>query len=196
MRPTSEQLERKLANYPDEELLLLTPRMSEAFSVFYDRHLRSVLSFLLSRTGNADVAEELTGEVFAAAFIGIRTYEPDRGEARAWLFGIARITLLRSYRQHAIERSARLKLGMSIPQDTDEEAWERAERRMDSTWPGLHAALKRLTEAERQAVEGRVVHERTYAEIAHDANTSEAAIRQRFSRGMKKLSELRRRRPQ
>jgi RNA polymerase sigma factor (sigma-70 family) len=196
MRPTSEQLERKLATYPDEDLLLLTPKVSEAFSVFYDRHLRTVMSFLLSRTGNAEVAEELTCEVFAAAFIGIGTYEPERGEARAWLFGIARITLLRSYRQHAIERTARRKLGMTIPKHTDDDAWERAERRMDSTWPGLQAALQRLTEAERQAVEGRVVHERSYAEIAHDANTSEAAIRQRFSRGMKKLSELTRRRPQ
>jgi RNA polymerase sigma-70 factor (ECF subfamily) len=196
MRPTSEQLERKLSTYPDEDLLLLTPEVSEAFSVFYDRHLRAVLSFLIARTGNAEVAEELTCEVFAAAFIGIGAYEPERGEARAWLFGIARITLLRSYRQHAIERSARRKLGMTIPSYDDEDAWERAERRMDSTWPGLQAALQRLTEAERQAVEGRVVHERTYAEIAHDANTSEAAIRQRFSRGMKKLSELGRRRPQ
>ena len=195
MRPTSEQLERKLSTYPDEDLLLLTPKVPEAFSVFYDRHLRSVMSFLLSRTGNAEVAEELTCEVFAAAFVGIGTYEPKRGEGRAWLFGIARITLLRSYRQHAIERTARRKLGMTIHQ-TDDDAWERAERRLDSTWPGLHAALQRLTEAERQAVEGRVVHERSYAEIAHDANTSEAAIRQRFSRGMKKLSELGRRRPQ
>jgi RNA polymerase sigma factor (sigma-70 family) len=195
MRPTSEQLERKLSSYPDEDLLLLTPQMAEAFSVFYDRHLRAVLSYLISRTGNAEVAEELTGEVFAAAFISAASFEPERGEAKAWLFGIARITLLRSYRQHAIERGARRKLGMTIPKDTDEEAWERAERRMDSTWPGLQAALQRLTEAERQAVEGRVVHERTYAEIANDANTSEAAIRQRFSRGMKKLGELRRRRP-
>jgi RNA polymerase sigma factor (sigma-70 family) len=195
MRLSSEQLERKLLTATDAELLKLTPRTPEAFSVFYDRHLRAILSFLLSRTGNIDVAEELTCEVFASTFINVRTYDPKRGDGRAWLFGIAKVTLLKSYRQHAIDQSARRKLGMTIHQPTDE-AWERAERRLDSTWPGLQPALRRLTESERTAVEARVVHEREYADIARSENTSEEAIRKRVSRGLKKLGELKRRKPQ
>lgn len=189
------QLERQIAANTDAQLLDLTPRDSAAFSVFYERHLRAVLSYLLSRTGNAEVAEELACEVFAAAFIGARTYDPKRGEPRAWLFGIAKITLLRSYNQHAVERSARLRLGVSVGSYSDE-AWERAERRLDSSLPGLQATLERLTEAEREAVEARVVHERSYAEIAREQDTSEAAIRKRVSRGMNKLRELARRRPE
>jgi RNA polymerase sigma factor (sigma-70 family) len=192
---TREQREQRLSACSDEELLARTPRTSDAFSVFYERHLRSILSFLLGRTGNTQVAEELACEVFAAAFIGLRTYEPTRGTPRAWLFGIAKVTLVKSYRQHAIEQTARRKLGVSIG-GYDEEAWERAERRLDSSWPGLRAAMQRLTDAERHAVEARVVHERSYSEIARDQDTSEAAIRQRVSRGMKKLGELARRRPE
>lgn len=193
MRPTSEQLERKLSTALDAELLELTPSAPEAFSIFYDRHLRAILSFLISRTGNADVAEELTCEVFASAFINARTYDARRGDGRAWLFGIAKLTLLKSYRQHAIDQSARRKLGMSIGQPS-EEAWERAERRLDSSWPGLQTALRRLTESERAAVEARVVDEREYAEIAEAENTSEATIRKRVSRGLKKLDEVKQRR--
>jgi len=188
------QLERKLTTSSDARLLALTPRNSEAFSVFYERHLRPVLSYLLSRTGNAEVAEELTCEVFAAAFIGAGTYEAKRGEPRAWLFGIAKITLLKSYNQHAVERSARLKLGVSVG-SYSEDAWERAERRIHtSSLPGLQATLERLTDAERDAVEARVVQERSYAEIAQEQDTSEAAIRKRVSRGMSKLRDLARRR--
>jgi RNA polymerase sigma-70 factor (ECF subfamily) len=187
------QLERRLTASTDAQLLEITPRHGDAFSIFYERHLRSILAFLLSRTGNAEVAEELACEVFAAAFIGARTYEPTRGEPRAWLFGIAKITLLRSYNQHAIEQSARLKLGVSVG-GYNEDAWERAERRLDTSLPGLQATLERLTDAEREAVEARVVHELSYAEIARDQDASEAAIRQRVSRGMSKLRDLARRR--
>lgn len=183
------QLERQLTASDDAHLLEITPCNSDAFSIFYERHLRSVLKYLLSRTGNAEVAEELACEVFAAAFIGARTYEPERGEPRAWLFGIAKITLLRSYNQHAVERSARLKLGVSIG-SYSEDAWERAERRIDTSLPGLKATLERLTDAEREAVEARVVHERSYAEIAREQDTSEAAVRKRVSRGMSKLRDL------
>jgi RNA polymerase sigma factor (sigma-70 family) len=176
-------LERDLSGETDAKLLELTPKSERAFLVF-----------LLSRTGNDGVAEELACETFASAYMSVKSYDPKRGDGRAWLFGIAKITLLRSYRQHAIEQSARHKLGMSIG-NPSHEAWERAERRLDSSYPGLQEALGKLTDHERTAVEARVVHERDYAEIALAENTSEAAVRKRVSRGLQKLADTITRRP-
>jgi RNA polymerase sigma factor (sigma-70 family) len=187
-------LERDLSGETDAKLLELTPKSERAFLVFYRRHMHDILVFLLSRTGNDGVAEELACETFASAYMSVKSYDPKRGDGRAWLFGIAKITLLRSYRQHAIEQSARHKLGMSIG-NPSHEAWERAERRLDSSYPGLQEALGKLTDHERTAVEARVVHERDYAEIALAENTSEAAVRKRVSRGLQKLADTITRRP-
>ncbi len=43
----------------DEELLAATADDAEAFGVFYRRHLRSVLAYLIHRTGRRDLAADL-----------------------------------------------------------------------------------------------------------------------------------------
>jgi DNA-directed RNA polymerase specialized sigma24 family protein len=51
----------------------------------------------------------------------------------------------------------------------------------------LEAALAALPAAEREAIEGRVVGERGYAELADELRCSEAVVRQRVSRGLRRL---------
>jgi hypothetical protein len=58
---------RRLCEASDGELLALTAREPEAFGVFYDRFEAAVLAFFYRATGRADVAADLTAEVFAAA---------------------------------------------------------------------------------------------------------------------------------
>ena len=41
----------------DDELLALTPRRPEAFAVFYRRHERALLGYLVRRTGDPELAE-------------------------------------------------------------------------------------------------------------------------------------------
>jgi RNA polymerase sigma factor (sigma-70 family) len=178
----------------DADLLELTADKPDAFRYFYQRNYRAVLGYLLRRTANPEVAEELTSEVFAAALVKARTYRREKGTPQAWLFGIVKLTLLSSYRRHAVERSARRKLGLKINEHVDD-AWSEVEKRLDSTWPALDAGLARLSEIERDAIEARYVDEREYADIALDEGASEATIRQRVSRGMKKLAPLRKQQP-
>jgi RNA polymerase sigma factor (sigma-70 family) len=74
----------------DEQLLAFCARDPEAFGAFYDRYERSVLAFFQRSTRRADVAADLTSEVFAAALESVSGFSPRLGSARAWLFGIAR----------------------------------------------------------------------------------------------------------
>ena len=59
-----------------------------AFGELYSRHERSIASFLMRRTGSAELAADLTAEVFAAALLAWRRQGRPADE-RAWLFGIA-----------------------------------------------------------------------------------------------------------
>lgn len=51
----------------DEELLGRTADEPEAFGAFYRRHVGGVLAFFRRRTGDTQLALDLTGETFARA---------------------------------------------------------------------------------------------------------------------------------
>jgi RNA polymerase sigma-70 factor (ECF subfamily) len=186
MAPDPDQLERRLARLGDAQLLGLTPSTPQAFGVFFTRHSRAIASYILRQTGDREIAADLTSETFAVAFESVARYDRAKGDGRGWLFGIAKITVLASYRQQRSERSARLRLGISVLGYSDE-AWEQAEDRIDAALPGLVEGVDRLPRAERRAVVARVLEERDYADIAASEQATEAAIRQRVKRGLTRL---------
>jgi RNA polymerase sigma-70 factor (ECF subfamily) len=186
MAPDPGQLARRLARRSDAELLALTPTVPEAFDVFFTRHSKAIVSFIWRQTGNQEVAADLAAETFAVAFESVARYDPGRGNARGWLFGIAKITTLASYRQERSERAARLRLGLTVRGHSDED-WEQAEARLDAALPGLIDDVDKLPRAERRAVVARVLEERSYTEIATREQATEAAIRQRVKRGLTRL---------
>ena len=169
----------------DEALLTATATEPEVFAVFYGRHLRAVLSLLLHRTGDREVAADLCAEVFAAALEGAERFDPARGPARAWLFGIAQHKLQESWRRGRVEAASRQRLGMPIRELTDDDL-QRVEELADLERRGglARALVDGLPRDQRDAVLARVVDEREYAEIARKLACSEAVVRQRVSRGL------------
>jgi RNA polymerase sigma factor (sigma-70 family) len=166
---------------PDDAQLLAGD--AEAFGVFYARHEDAVLAFFLRRVRRADLAADLTAETFAAALGSRRTHDPERGEARGWLFGIARNVLASSLRRGRVEDDARRRLGLERLV-LDDAALARVEELVGA--PAL-GALEELPPEQRAAVAGRVVEERSYEELAAALRCSESVVRQRVSRGLRTL---------
>src|SRR5690349_1990968 len=96
----------------DDEVLAAAVSDPRAFSAFYRRYERPVLAYFRRRTGDAELAADLTAEVFAAALAACPRYQPHRAPASAWLFAIAQHKLARSRRRGAVEDRARRRLGM------------------------------------------------------------------------------------
>ena len=71
----------------DEELL--ASHETQAFGVFYDRHVRALLGYFARRTGDPQVAADLAAETFASAIVAQERYVPDGAPALAWLYAIA-----------------------------------------------------------------------------------------------------------
>ena len=186
-----EQMVRRDDPRTDEELLAATADDAEAFAVFYRRHLRSVLAYLIHRTGRRDLAADLAAETFAAALQSLPRYEPHPGRARGWLFAIAANKLADSARRGAVADRSRRELGMPARELSDPDL-ERAEELLDAERAAgnLEAMLADLPDEQREALLARVVDEREYREIAAQWQCSEAVVRKRVSRG---LSALRRR---
>lgn len=157
---------------------------AEAFGEFYRRHERSIAAFLMRRTGSAEVAADLTSEVFAAALLAWRRgATPDIGE-RAWLYGIAQHKLIDSYRRGRVQDQARRQLEMR-PTVVSDESLAQIEALTAET-PVLEL-LGELPAEQRAAVTARVVDARAYDEIARELRLSEQVVRKRVSRGLARL---------
>src|ERR1700744_6329414 len=96
----------------DADLLRSTDVDPQAFGLFYQRHERAVLAFAGRLAGSAELGAEVMAETFAVALEHRERFEPARGDAQAWLFGIARNVLGTSRRSGRVEASARERLGI------------------------------------------------------------------------------------
>jgi RNA polymerase sigma-70 factor (ECF subfamily) len=160
----------------------------DAFVAFYRRNLSAVLSFFLRRTGDPELTADLTAEVFAAALIAAPRFRSGETPARAWLYGIASHKLSDSRRRGRVEDRARRQLALE-PLPVDDLDLERVQElaSLDRDSAGLRSAITELPPPQREAVVARVIDERAYAEIAADMRCSEMVVRQRVSRGLKRL---------
>jgi RNA polymerase sigma factor (sigma-70 family) len=174
----------------DEDLLCAADADPDAFAAFYRRHAPGLLAWAARRTRDREQAADLVAETFAAALEGCHRFDPRRGDAAGWLYGIARHQAARVAERGAVERKARRRLRIARPELDDAEL----ERVIASASvpAGVEAALGELPPDQRAAVRARIVDELGYDEIASRSATSEAAVRQRVSRG---LGALRRRLP-
>lgn len=173
----------------DAALLRATPREPEAFGLFYRRHVRAVLSYLMYRTRRPELAADLCAEVFATALERSAEYDPQRGPVRAWLLMLAQSKLSASFRRGKVEDAARRRLGMPRQELTDHDM-ERVEELVDlQRGLDLAALVDDLPPDQRDAVRARVVSEEPYDEIAGRLGLSEAVVRQRVSRGLRRLRQ-------
>jgi RNA polymerase sigma-70 factor (ECF subfamily) len=69
----------------------------------HDRYLEDVLRYVLRRVGRQEEAEDITAEVFAAAFVGLPRFRGP-GSPYLWLLGIARRKIADAWRRRAAQR--------------------------------------------------------------------------------------------
>ncbi|MCW2543620.1 MAG: putative polymerase subfamily sigma factor [Frankiales bacterium] len=133
----------RTADLPDDELLVLSRTRPEVLGVVYERHAPAVFRYLARRTG-ASAAEDLLGDVFAAAVAARMTvHRHDSGSALPWLYGIAgnvvRAHLRRSTPHGQVDRTPAVD-------------WDAVDARIDAgaRRQELRTALDALTDAERE----------------------------------------------
>jgi RNA polymerase sigma-70 factor (ECF subfamily) len=173
--------------WSDQQLLAaIAARDGDACTVFYRRHLARTVAFLMRETRDPELTADITAEVFATVIVAAGRYRPETASAGPWVIGIARNTLSATWRRGMVENRARRRLAME-PIELDESDLEETGAMAAGPDTGLLELVESLPGDERHAVRARVVHERSYSEIAAQLDVSELVVRKRVSRGLGRL---------
>ena len=154
-----------------------------AFERLYRSSRDDLYAYVASLLHDGPAAEEVTATAFERAYRKRRRFDPDRGEPRAWLFGIARNAALDELRRRG--RQAELA---AEPADLDgaavETGAESSERRL-----ALKAALAHLEPRDRELIALKFFAGLGNAEIASVLGISESNAGTRLHRAVTKLRE-------
>jgi RNA polymerase sigma-70 factor, ECF subfamily len=175
---------RRPDHLDQDRLLTVASSSPDAFARFYRLFEQPILGFFVRATRDPELAADLAAETFANALESVTLYDPAKGRADQWLFGIARNVLGKSYRRGRVEAAARERLAM--PKLVLDDHALATIARLGSRTEAIHA-LASLPTAQRDAVEAHVLEERDYTEIARELRCSEAVVRKRVSRGLRAL---------
>jgi RNA polymerase sigma factor (sigma-70 family) len=178
------------SNDSDEAILVDSQGRPELFTRFYDHHARALLAFFARRTFDAQVAADLTAETFAEAYACRGRYK-DRGAgtAAAWLYTIGRRQLSHYIRRARVEQDHRARLHMRTRVVEDDDI-ARIEELIDFEAIGraVAAAFGRLRADQREALAARIIDGLSYSEAARRLGCRESVVRQRVSRGLRRLA--------
>ena len=158
--------------------------LDDRFRDLYAAQLRAILGYALRRVPAPEDAADVVAETFLIAWRR-RADVPMGGEARLWLYGVARRVLA----NHLRGERRRSRLGdrlrtelthqVSVPDPADEVVQVRA----------LRTAMARLEPADREVLELTAWEELAPREIAVALDLSPEVVRTRLSRARTRLRE-------
>ena len=150
----------------------------QSFEEIYQQHARTVYKYLLSRTCQPDIAEELTQETFYQA---IRSIDRFDGTCRitTWLCGIAKNVLLTYRRKNPIHEDID---ELAIPVEPTESVFFESAERVD-----LLRKLHALDEPYREVMYLRIFGNLSFREIGEIHEKTENWARVTYYRGKEKL---------
>jgi RNA polymerase sigma-70 factor (ECF subfamily) len=178
---------RDLAHLSDEALVALVARADEvALAELYDRFGRVAYGLARRILRDDSLAEDAVQEAFLAVWRSATRFVPERAKASTWVLTLVHRRAVDLVRREDRRRAERLEepatAGASPP--TDEAVWLRYERER------VQAALSRLPDPQREALELAYYGGFTQSELADRLGQPVGTIKSRMFTGLGRLRDL------
>jgi RNA polymerase sigma-70 factor (ECF subfamily) len=173
---------------PDDEARLIRLAQqgdAEACAELYDRHYDAVYRYCYFRAGDAILAQDLTGEVFVRMVEKLDRFQARGRPLLAWLYTIARNLVTDVQRQESKATHVGLNEEAMIMEDDGAELGRGVDRRLQAEC--LAAALRHLTEDQRQVILLKFIENLSNAQVARMLSKTEGAIKSLQHRALKSL---------
>ena len=174
----------------DEELVTAIAAGPGALPEFYRRHVGRVIAAGTRRFREPEDVADFTAVVFLRVLESAARFDPRRGTAISWLYGIVNHTASEERRRRA--QASELELRISGRELLADDDIERLERAIDASTDAraVYEALETLPERDRQLFELIAVDGLTPAQAAGALGLSRVAVRVRLYRSRRRLREL------
>lgn len=153
------------------------------FEELYAEHAQPLFGFLVYRTGDRALSEDLLAETFERALRARGRFDPRRGSAKTWLYTIALNCLRDQARRRAAEERALERVSAQAGPAGDDPLGALGDRDL------LARALATLTAEEREAIALRFGADMTVPEIARLKRRKLTTVEGRVYRALRKLRE-------
>jgi RNA polymerase sigma-70 factor, ECF subfamily len=156
----------------------------------YETRRRGILRYCVTRLGDA-LREEVMQEVFVTMVKTLRTYQPGP-PVEGWLFGMAKHKCQQVLRNRTRRQDIANAFGKDIWQQLHAEASNPPGAGLEARERATHLAtsLTRLPELERIVLHWHFHRGLSVAQSAEALDMSEAAVRKRLQRALRRLKEL------
>ncbi len=144
-----------------------------ALTALYDQYVNKIYTYIYHRVGQAELAEDLTGQVFMRMLEAVRSGKPWRTSFSGWVYRIAHNLVIDHYRRRS--RASFVDIEDANPVSTDAEPFHAIQARLDSE--RVQAALSRLTDEQADVITLRFLEGLSIAEVSTIMNKTEGAIK-------------------
>lgn len=160
------------------------PMRQEEFERLYAEHGRDLLGFLVYRSGDRALAEDLVADTFERVLRARRRFDPRRASRKTWIYSIA-LNLLRDHLRRQGAESRALERALESPVAAATDALDAFGDRDE-----LMRALRSLGDSEREALALRYGADLSLPEIARVVGEPLTTVEGRVYRALRKLRDL------
>jgi RNA polymerase sigma-70 factor, ECF subfamily len=177
------------AHLSEEALVALVARGDEgALAELYDRVGRMAFGLAFRVLRDERLAEDAVQEAFLGVWRTAGTFSADRAKATTWILTLVHRRAVDLVRREERRRAVPLKNGESVDDaanpSAEDAAWLQFERQR------VQAALRRLPDTQREAIELAYYGGYTQSELAERLGQPLGTIKSRMFAGLARLREL------
>ncbi|MEK7623620.1 MAG: RNA polymerase sigma factor [Patescibacteria group bacterium] len=168
---------------PNESQLIAQVQSGQTamFGVLYDHYIEPIYRFVYGKTHHRQTAEDLTSAIFIKAMEGVKSYKPSKGTFTAWLYRVARNTIIDHYRRQKLTLPIEDAFDLPAKENTAQSSEERLFREQLDVW------MIGLTAHERDVVTLRIWQGLHHRDIAAIIDTNEVNCKKIYSRAIAKM---------
>lgn len=167
---------------------LYEERSADAFGELYDLYVQPIYRYISFKVRTTTIAEDLTAEVFLKTWEYVQRREKKIDNFRAFIYSLARNTVVDHYRSQAQGEILRDREEMdSVPAPSEQHIARLVE--IDSDLATVEQSLRHLKDEYREALILRYIEDYPIVDIAEIMGKSRGAVRVTLHRALNALRE-------